>query len=105
MPQLKSPGTTKSDRLISVLSQFQQYLVVMHDNPDPDAIATGWAVLTLIEERLGRPARLIGGGGIVRAENRHMVELLQPPLELVDEVKDEPGTASVLVDCGLGTTN
>jgi nanoRNase/pAp phosphatase (c-di-AMP/oligoRNAs hydrolase) len=110
MPQLKSLGTTrsarlKSDRLLSVLSQYQKCLVVMHDNPDPDAIATGWAVLTLIEERLDMPAHLIGGGGIIRAENRHMVELLQPPLELVDEVDDEPGTASVLVDCGLGTTN
>jgi nanoRNase/pAp phosphatase (c-di-AMP/oligoRNAs hydrolase) len=105
MQQLNSVRTTKSDRLISVLSPYQQCLVVMHDNPDPDAIATGWAVLALIEERLDCRVRLIGGGGIVRAENRHMVELLQPPLELVDEVEDEPGTASVLVDCGLGTTN
>jgi nanoRNase/pAp phosphatase (c-di-AMP/oligoRNAs hydrolase) len=77
----------------------------MHDNPDPDAIATGWAVMVMIDEQLGCPTRLIGGGGIVRAENRHMVELLQPPLELVDEVQDEPSTATVLVDCGLGTSN
>ena len=57
MPQLKSLGTTKSDRLLAVLAQYQQCLVVMHDNPDPDAIATGWAILALIEERLGCPAR------------------------------------------------
>lgn len=105
MPQVQVARSRKSDRLLSVLSDYRQCLVVMHDNPDPDAIATGWAVQTLIEERLGCPVRLIGGGGIVRAENRHMVELLQPPLELVDEVEEEPGTASVLVDCGLGTTN
>lgn len=105
MADLKTARETKSDRLLSVLADFQRCVVVTHDNPDPDAIATGWAVYTLIEEKAKIPVRLLGAGGIVRAENRHMVELLQPPIELVDEIEPEPETATVLVDCGLGTTN
>jgi nanoRNase/pAp phosphatase (c-di-AMP/oligoRNAs hydrolase) len=77
----------------------------MHDNPDPDAIASGWGVHKLIRETLGKPVRLIGGGGVIRAENRHMVELLGPPIELVDKVEVEPTTATILVDCGPGAAN
>lgn len=77
----------------------------MHDNPDPDAIATGWAIQCLIEERLNIPVRLIGSGAIVRAENKYMVELLSPPFELVTEIDVPADTATILVDCGIGTTN
>jgi nanoRNase/pAp phosphatase (c-di-AMP/oligoRNAs hydrolase) len=77
----------------------------MHDNPDPDAIATGWAVHCLVQERLRMPVRLVAGGAIVRAENKYMVELLSPPIELVTDLAVEEDTATVLVDCGIGTTN
>lgn len=97
--------TIPSDRLLEVLANFERAFVVMHDNPDPDAIATGWAILSLIEERLSMPVRLIGGGAIVRAENRHMVELLSPPVELVTDVVTGNDAAVILVDCGVGTTN
>ena len=98
-------STTKSDRLLTVLGGFDRFLIIMHDNPDPDAIATGWGLQVLVEEKLGRPSRIIGGGAIVRAENRHMVDLLQPPIELVDDVEVSDGTATILVDCGSGATN
>lgn len=94
-----------SERLLGILEGYEQVLVVMHDNPDPDAIASGWAVCRLVVEGIGHPARLIGGGAIVRAENKHLVRLLAPPLELVCELSDSEGTAVVLVDCGLGKSN
>lgn len=96
---------TKSDRLLATLEGFDRFLIVMHDNPDPDAIATGWGLQVLVKERLDRPVRTIGGGAIVRAENRHMLDLLQPPIELVDDVDVPHGTATILVDCGSGATN
>jgi nanoRNase/pAp phosphatase (c-di-AMP/oligoRNAs hydrolase) len=105
MQQTTTPHATRSDDLLEVLSNYSDILIVAHDNPDPDAIATGWGVYTLIEEKLGRKPRLVGGGAIIRAENRHMLELLQPPIELVNEISCEEGTAAILVDCGLGTTN
>lgn len=93
----------RSDELLGVLAEHDQLTIVMHDNPDPDAIAAGWGLATLIEERLGRTAGLVGGGEIVRAENRHMVQLLSPPVDLRQRL---PATgAVVLVDCGPLSNN
>ncbi|MCO6454272.1 MAG: DHH family phosphoesterase [Pirellulaceae bacterium] len=96
---------TRSDALLSVLSHYPSVLIVMHDNPDPDAIASGWAVHFLIREKLGLPVRLVGGGDIVRAENREMVKLLGPPLELVEQLDESEQAAGVLVDCGPSESN
>jgi len=99
--------TTRSDRLLQTLSAYARVFVVTHDNPDPDAIATGWAVATLIRERLSCQVRLIGGGEIMRAENRHMVKILRPPIELVRKMDCLQATdaAIVLVDCGPDSQN
>ena len=71
----------KSDELLRALRDYDRIVVVMHDNPDPDAIASGWGVQVLVEEKLGIPVRLVGGGAIVRAENRHMVDELQTEVD------------------------
>lgn len=96
--------SARSDRLLEVLSRFPAVVIVTHNNPDPDAIASGWAIHRLVEERLHKPARLIAGGIIVRAENLHMVKLLKPPLLLVDSYEDD-GSGIVLVDCVPPGTN
>lgn len=99
------PRAKRSTKLLAALEPFDQVAVVMHDNPDPDAIASGWAIKFLLENCAKKPVRLIGGGDIVRAENRQMVKLLGPPLELVDELRTDDRTAGILVDCGLEATN
>lgn len=107
-PNEAEPATRRgrrSDELLSVLASYQNVVVLMHDNPDPDAIASGWALKHLVEEKLQKHVRLVGGGAIVRAENRHMVKLLEPPLELVDELQAGAETAVVLVDCGPQAAN
>jgi nanoRNase/pAp phosphatase (c-di-AMP/oligoRNAs hydrolase) len=96
---------SRSSRLLSVLSDFQNVLVITHDNPDPDAIAAGWATQFLVERVLRIRARVVAGGGIVRAENRHMVRLLEPPIELVDTVHVPENTAAILVDCEYAAEN
>jgi nanoRNase/pAp phosphatase (c-di-AMP/oligoRNAs hydrolase) len=88
-----------------VLADYSVVRIVTHDNPDPDAMAAGWGLYTLFQERLDCPVELVGGGAIVRAENRHMVDLLNPPLHIVDKLDDEANAATVLVDCTLGTSN
>lgn len=105
MSTLLVAGQTLSARFLRALAPYERIQVVMHDNPDPDAIAAGWALMVLIQERLGKPVKLVGGGAIVRAENLHMVELLTPPIELVDELNVDDTIAVVLVDCNLGNSN
>lgn len=95
----------RSDRLLAILGRYVQVMIVTHDTPDPDSIASGWALWLLVRERLGRLARFIARGAILRAENRHMVELLRPPLEMGLDLEMPPGTAAVLVDCNPGSSN
>jgi nanoRNase/pAp phosphatase (c-di-AMP/oligoRNAs hydrolase) len=86
----------RSDRLLAALGG-REAAIVTHDNPDPDAIAAGWALHTLFRAR-DLKSRLVGRGAVVRAENLHMIRLLNPPLELLDELPSN-GVAAVLVDC------
>ncbi|RMF44481.1 MAG: hypothetical protein D6753_02465 [Planctomycetota bacterium] len=95
----------RSDRLLDLLRRYDSVVILMHDNPDPDAIATGWAVLEIVQQRLGLPVHLVGGGAIVRAENRFMVQVLRPPLELIGSVPRHGRTAVVLVDCSAQARN
>lgn len=106
MALTQNDSRTKSAHLLDILSGYERVLVVMHDNPDPDAIASGWGIEALVHAKLQDvPVRVVGGGAIVRAENRHMVDLLRPPIELVDKVSVDDKTAAILVDCGAEATN
>jgi len=95
----------RSDKLLAVLDKYEEVLLVVHDNPDPDAIATGWALATLVEERLHKPATLVGGGAVVRAENLRLIELLHPPITLLDSLEVHKDQAVVLVDCSPAGSN
>lgn len=87
----------RSDRFLRAL-EGKRPVVVTHDNPDPDAIASGWGLVAMLKHLLNVDAPLMGRGAIVRAENLHMMRLLRPPLELVNELPaDDVGV--ILVDC------
>jgi nanoRNase/pAp phosphatase (c-di-AMP/oligoRNAs hydrolase) len=96
--------TRRSDRLLRVLSDFERVTVVTHDNPDPDAIAAGWALLEWLRRQGQERTGLIGRGAIVRAENVQMMRVLDPPLSLTDELPAD-GAAVVLVDCAPSADN
>lgn len=94
-----------STRFLATISRYRNALIVAHDNPDPDAVATGWAIKQLIETCTNMKATLIAGGQITRAENRHMVESLEAPIVLVDTPQADTSTAVILVDCGVDATH
>ncbi|WP_297500123.1 DHH family phosphoesterase [Thermococcus sp.] len=75
-------------------------LIVMHDNPDPDSIASA-AGLSLIAQTLGFKTKIVYGGEIAHHENRAFVNLLSIELMKVSrgsyELKRYPFIA--LVDC------
>ncbi|MHC4580079.1 MAG: DHH family phosphoesterase, partial [Planctomycetota bacterium] len=82
--------TTRSQRFLELITDYPAVVVVAHTNPDPDAIASGWALVTLIREKLDKQVRLVAGGAILRAENLRMVDLLKPPIELVEAIDFDP---------------
>jgi nanoRNase/pAp phosphatase (c-di-AMP/oligoRNAs hydrolase) len=55
-------------------------LIVTHDYPDPDAIATSMALQYLAERLHGIKSRIVYKGIIGRVENRAMVDLLKVPV-------------------------
>jgi len=83
-----NPGAERLHRLYAVLRRIDGRLaVVMHDNPDPDAIASALGVAR-VGERVGVDADACYFGEISHQENRAMVNLLG--LDLVELDGDEP---------------
>jgi len=88
-----------------VLGAAERALVLTHDNPDPDAIASAAGLGFLIERLSGIPVTVAFGGIIGRAENRSLMEELGVPFERIETVEVAPGTAWALVDTQPGTGN
>jgi len=62
-------------------------LIVGHDFPDPDCLASAWGIQRLFADRFGLVSDITFGGFIGRAGNRAMVELLRiehVPIHVVD---------------------
>lgn len=73
-------------------------LIVCHDNPDPDSIASAVALRHLILIKTGQDAVLSYGGVIGRSENRKMVELLEISLVPICELNLSQFAVICMVD-------
>jgi len=103
MATVASRGALTS--LLGALDRPGPLIILPHDNPDPDALASA-AALKYLTPRLSRKEALIGLGGIVgRAENRAMLTYLNITLVPVGEVAFDGDTAVVLVDTQPGRSN
>ncbi|OTF02135.1 bifunctional oligoribonuclease/PAP phosphatase NrnA, partial [Halorubrum sp. SD612] len=79
-------GGEKPARLLATLRRLSgPLLVVAHDNPDPDAIASALG-LARIAASIGVDADACYGGEIAHQENRAMVNLLDIRLRSFDEI-------------------
>jgi nanoRNase/pAp phosphatase (c-di-AMP/oligoRNAs hydrolase) len=63
-------------RTVEGTERSRRWLVLTHDNPDPDALASASLLATLLEQRFDRRVTCAYGGLIGRAENREMVRTL-----------------------------
>ncbi|EMA61377.1 DHH family phosphoesterase [Halorubrum lipolyticum] len=85
-------------RLLKTLRNLSgPLLVVAHDNPDPDAIASALG-LVRVAESIGVPADACYGGEIAHQENRAMVNLLDLSLRTFDETDLDDYGGVALVD-------
>ena len=102
------PSTEVTERLSEmrwVLGGFERALVLTHDNPDPDAIASAAGLGFLVERISGIPVTVAFGGIIGRAENRSLMEELGVPFERIETVDIDPDTALAMVDTQPGAGN
>jgi nanoRNase/pAp phosphatase (c-di-AMP/oligoRNAs hydrolase) len=82
-----------------------RWLVLTHDNPDPDALASTAALSLLLRRWFGQTVTVAYGGIIGRAENREMVRSLRLPLQHLRQLGKQRFTHYALVDCQPWTGN
>jgi nanoRNase/pAp phosphatase (c-di-AMP/oligoRNAs hydrolase) len=92
------PVRTKLDELLRLARGRQRALVLTHDNPDPDSLASAVALAFLLEKRAGVEARVVYGGIIGRAENLALVKVLRLPITPVSQVVFDEHDLLALVD-------
>jgi len=81
-------------------------IILTHDYPDPDALASGKALAALFREAWGIPTRLFYSGLVVRAENQTVLKRLTPEWEYSDKLPDlTEYTAVAQVDTQPGAGN
>lgn len=81
-------------------------LIVTHDTPDPDALASGKALSALLETAWKIPCALRYTGMVARAENRAMLERLTPEWRPIENLNNLEGfSALALVDTQPGAGN
>ncbi|OQY66396.1 MAG: hypothetical protein B6D46_10565 [Polyangiaceae bacterium UTPRO1] len=91
--------------LLQVLEGTAPLVILPHDNPDPDALASAAALKFLVQELVGKEAVIAQGGIVGRAENRAMLTYLKIDLEPVDAVVFTDDTLVALVDTQPGRMN
>lgn len=95
----------KVEQLLDVLTGVERLLILPHNNPDSDAIASTYALRHLIETRLNVRGDILYKGLIGRAENKALARYLGHPLRLLQEADLQPEPALILVDTQPSRSN
>lgn len=94
----KTDSQTISSVLERILKSGKNLLIVTHNNPDPDAIASAYALKYFTEKQYGLKAHITYRGSIGRAENRAMVQKLKITLKQFNRIRLKKYDRIVLVD-------
>jgi nanoRNase/pAp phosphatase (c-di-AMP/oligoRNAs hydrolase) len=95
----------KLDALTKIVQDEDRILILMHDNPDPDAIASALGLQYLLEHLSGKPSTIAFSGIVGRAENRAMLKHLGIKLCSLSRISLEDFPCVALVDTQPGTGN
>jgi nanoRNase/pAp phosphatase (c-di-AMP/oligoRNAs hydrolase) len=86
------------DRLVEFARGHRKALILTHDNPDPDSLASGVALAWLLEQAGGVEAVVAYGGIVGRAENRALVRVLRLPVVPLSRVVFDEYDLIAMVD-------
>ncbi len=86
------------------LHRYDRIVIQVHDNPDADAVGSGYAIYRYFRS-LGKDVRLVYGGRnpIQKSNMRLMISELEIPLEYIQDL-DDPELL-LTVDCQYGEGN
>lgn len=86
------------------LLKFDEIVVQCHDNPDADAIGSGYALYCYLIDHGKKVSLIYGGNGRIRKSNLMlMIQMLQIPIKYCDSM--EAPELLVTVDCRYGEGN
>ena len=91
--------------LLQAVGAAPQLLILTHNNPDPDAIASGVALRYLLTEQLNVDSQIVYQGLVGRAENKALVRYLVHPLRTLTASDLTAGLPLALVDTHPGAGN
>ena len=97
---------TKLERLSTIIKGKKSALIVSHTNPDPDAIASAFALQYFICEMGEKTNSTIAFNGIIgRAENRALIEYLNLDYRILENINPTDFDLIALVDTHIGMGN
>jgi nanoRNase/pAp phosphatase (c-di-AMP/oligoRNAs hydrolase) len=89
-------------RLLNFLAERKEalspLLILTHDYPDPDALASAFGLAYLAQQYFGITSKIAYGGVIGRSENRAMVAMLNIPARKIHSVQFDKYRNVALVD-------
>jgi nanoRNase/pAp phosphatase (c-di-AMP/oligoRNAs hydrolase) len=95
----------KLEQLLKVLDGHSKLLIIPHNDPDPDSIATSVALRHLVAELYGVEAQIKHHGLVGRAENKALVRYLRNPLKKLNNVPLDRDIPIALIDTQPGAGN
>ncbi|MBN1317271.1 MAG: DHH family phosphoesterase [Anaerolineales bacterium] len=105
---IKRPGPGKDfrlDRLLEATGSAGELVILPHNDPDPDAIASAVGLRHLLVEMLNLKVSIAYRGIIGRAENKALVQFLNDPLVPLVSSKIAGSAPIALVDTQPGAGN
>ena len=93
------------EQLLRAVEGANSVLILPHNDPDPDAIASAVGLCYLLAEKLGIESRIAYRGIIGRAENKALVHYLDHPLQRLTGADLRQSDAIALVDTQPGAGN
>ena len=105
VPERLRRSRANSDQMLEWLRGTGKTLIIIHDNPDPDCLASAMALRHLLAMKLSRDAVIAFSGMIGRSENLAMareLDITLMPLEMVDLAEY---SAICMLDTQPGTGN
>ena len=91
-------GTLSFEALCEAINPTDKVLILTHNNPDPDAIASAVALRHLLAEGVGLEALIAYNGIIGRAESKALIRYLKNPLQRLSQMVLPPDQCFALVD-------
>lgn len=92
-------------KLLSILEKNIPSSIVVHNNPDPDSLASAMALRHLLKINGYKRVKIFYDGLIGRAENQALIKILKIPLSRTQNMKTGKKRQFILVDCQPGTGN